>query len=195
MEGGRASSHVSFGHRVILLSSPCGQLSHWGDGVALWGQCDASEASQDGFQSMMVHADGRAEIGHHRTERDSTQALALAHAGPRMRCRTARPQPLAPKHTQSVIIGPPPLPLLPPELTSQKRNERVGTRSWCWGLWHLGVCAMCSTANGSEEMRQRPVRVRAVGITLASVCSLGRGRGRTWVLSSGVCQNWRGSLS
>lgn len=53
------------------------------------GQYNASEvrARMGSIQGMMVHADGRAEIGHHRVEEESTQALALVHAGPSMRCR------------------------------------------------------------------------------------------------------------
>lgn len=50
------------------------------------------------IQGMMVHADGRAEIGHHRTEQDSAQALALAHAGPSMRCRQFGLSPLFPSN-------------------------------------------------------------------------------------------------
>lgn len=94
------------------------------------------------IQGMMVHADGRAEIGHHRVVQDSTQALALVHAGPRMRCRQLGLSPfLVPKHPQSVIIGPPPLTLLSPALALQKRNKGVGIQSWCWGLQGLGICA------------------------------------------------------
>lgn len=115
------------------------------------------------IQSTMVHADGRAEIGHHRVAQGSTQALALVHASPSMRCRQFGLSPfLAPKHLpQSVIIGPPPLTLLPPALALQKRNKRWGSKAGA------GVCSVWafvpirSAANWSEKVGQRPVQVRA----------------------------------
>jgi hypothetical protein len=64
----------------------------------------------------MVHADGRTEIGHHRAEQDSTQALALVHAGPSMRCRQFGLSPLFPSLPRSIVVGTPPLTLLPPAL-------------------------------------------------------------------------------
>lgn len=79
-------------------------------------------AGTGSIQSMMVHASGRAEIGHHRAEQESTRALALVHAGPSMRCRQLGLSPLS--SPQSVVIGSPPLALVPPTLALQKRNKR-----------------------------------------------------------------------
>lgn len=160
-----------------------------GAGVALWGQCDASEASQDGLQSMMVHADGRAEIGHHRTERDSTQALALVHAGPRMRCRQLSLSPLLPSTPRVLLLVRHPLALLPPELTSQKRNKRVGDPKLVLGPAASGrLCQCVALPMGVRKWGRGQCRGEqvAVGIALGSVYSPGLGRGHAWVLSSGV---------
>lgn len=103
--------------------------------------------------------------------------------------QTARPQPLAPKHPQSVIIGPPPLALLPPELTSQKRNERVGGPKLVLGPAASGrLCQCVALSTGVRKWGRGQCRGEqvAVGIALASVYSPGLGGGRAWVLSSGV---------
>lgn len=100
------------------------------------------------IQGVRVHANGRAEIGHRRAELDSTQALALVHAGPSMRCRWFSLGPLFPSIPQSVITGPPPFTLLPPALALQKRNTKGwGSKTGAGACSVWGFVPLRSAAN------------------------------------------------
>lgn len=142
-------------------------------------------AGTGSIQSMMVHASGRAEIGHHRAEQESTRALALVHADPSMRCRQLGLSPLS--SPRSVVIGSPPLALVPPTLALQKRNKRDPKPVLGPAVFgHLCQCAALLMEVRKCGRGQRGGEPGAWLQLWMHVSCLGLGRGCTWDLSSGV---------